>query len=213
MNKSKTSQKYAVFLEPSGDLRELIVAQKEKIRSELPSQPYCDHPPHCTLYVSFLKEEPSAWLPVLQSALQSETAFHIDIIGTHIFYDDPLTQGGHTLIFRIAASKTLRNMQMAVCEALSSFVDTDSINEHQTPLTRREPYKTSIQRYGFPFCGTHWIPHFSVASLQTQRTHQLITDFADIKATFRSDINLVSAWQINGESHAKLAEFPLEIIT
>ena len=40
---------FAVFLEPQEELSAAIQAWKKKIDLDLPDQPFCSHPPHCTL--------------------------------------------------------------------------------------------------------------------------------------------------------------------
>ena len=59
----------------------------------------------------------------------------------------------------------------------------------------------SFIKYGFPFVGEHWIPHFTVASLQTGKNNPIIKNFLAQKIKFNFIIDQLSLWRINGDDH------------
>ena len=64
--------------------------------------------------------------------------------------------------------------------------------------------KESFVSYGFPFVGSHWIPHFTIASLITNRTHPIITDFMQWKPLYIMNWFNISFWHIDDEHHTRL---------
>ena len=112
---------FAVFLEPGIDLREAILGWKSKISSSLPGQPYCSHPPHCTLINVEIINKEKLIIDQIKSILIKITPFTIKVEKVGIFWDDPAT-GGHTLFLSITPNSVLNDLQILVAESLSSIV-------------------------------------------------------------------------------------------
>lgn len=194
--------KYAVFIEPSGALRDCIENWKRKVDVALPSQPYCSHPPHCSLYVTQLPA-PDVWMNELAKKLRASLPLTICVNQKHIFYSDALTDGGHTLALRIAANMELYALQMLVADTLGPFA-LHSDSRHLLAAFPQTCCKSSIQKYAYPFVGSHWIPHFTIASLQTEKDHPLIADFIADAARFVLEITQVSIWGVIGDIHTQI---------
>lgn len=194
--------KYAVFIEPEGELREFILSYKKKISSILPHQHYCNHPPHSTLFMSAM-QEPENWLESLKSAVRRIFAFESHIRDTIVFYDDVLAGGRHTIALQVEPSAALFLLQRVVGEELASFVDRETIDMPSSFL-ENEPFLSSYLRYGFPFVGEHWIPHFTIASLQTSKNDPLITEFLNLCPKFNFLVKSVSIWRIDGDDHTQI---------
>jgi hypothetical protein len=73
------------------------------------------------------------------------------------------------------------------------------------PLADREPFGTSWRRYGFPFVGSHWIPHFTVASLLTAPDDPAVAEVMSVGATHHFTVDSVSVWRVRGDEHERLA--------
>ena len=86
---------FVVFVEPTGDLKEDILMWKDKVSQHLSTQPYCSHPPHCTLIHSEIEQEAKA-VEDIGNALTNVACFSASINETAIFFNDFAT-GGHTL--------------------------------------------------------------------------------------------------------------------
>ena len=61
-----------------------------------------------------------------------------------------------------------------------------------------------FEKYGFPFVGHHWIPHFSVSSLQTEKSHPIIEDFLSTTIQYHFKANQISLWRVDEDEHTLL---------
>ena len=71
-------------------------------------------------------------------------------------------------------------------------------------LTFRFGFAFLCCRYGFPFVGNHWIPHFSVASLRTEKTDPIIRDFLSNTEQYDFMVDQFSLWRVEGDEHIQL---------
>ena len=194
---------YAVFIEPEGELNAFIIKQKSRVQTCHGCQPYGSHPPHCSLYVSALGEA-ETWMSLLERTVRSNTAFVLRVQGTVVFYNDAMTGGGHTLALRAQRTDALGALQACVSEALAPYVDRKSIG-NPSGFMAQEPYRASIVKYGYPFVGTHWIPHFTIASLLIPGDSPAIKAFEAQPVAFEQWVRSVSVWRIDNDRHERIA--------
>lgn len=199
-------KRYAVFIEPTGPLRQAIVSLKEKVERQLPGQAYGFHPPHCTLLVGQY-ESPDEWRKDLTIAISKTTPFEIQTDGFQIFYDDVLAGGGHTFTFKAKPTAELFALQKKAADVLKEWRTTNSTGK-RVALMDREPFRSSQVQFGFPFVGQHWIPHFSIASLKVVKDSPLLGELSSGGAQFSFLLDRVSVWEIEGDHHAKMFELP-----
>ena len=64
--------------------------------------------------------------------------------------------------------------------------------------------RESFKSYGFPYVGSHWIPHFTIASLKTEKSHPMITEFMKWQPSYTMIELNPSCWHIEGDKHIKL---------
>lgn len=190
---------FAVFLEPQGELRQEIISLKNLVNASLPGQKYDNHPPHCTLIFGSY-QNPDLWINELQTAINPCTPFSLNTDGFHIFYDDQPAGGGHTVVFRIVKTDPLFNLQTRVGEVLSGYQDGRAENSSWF----NETLRASMERYGFPFVGDHWFPHFSIASLKVRRNSRFLKYITQRPASFTDWVNELSIWKVDGDQHLKL---------
>lgn len=199
-----SSQKIGIFLEPSGDLRDLIVAQKAKVEAELPGQVFCDHPPHATFIFGGYHSS-DIWLEYLLDRILP--TFTVTVDGYHLFPNDTLAGGGHTLVHRLQSCSAMLEIQQEAAELLEDFVEQPG-GEAEPPWG--EPLRTSMQRFGFPFVGEHWIPHMTIASFQTPLDHELIAELQQQPNKGLSfEAKELAVWQLIGSEHRLLETIPL----
>jgi len=191
---------FAVFLEPQIELSSAIQAWKKKINFHLPDQPYCSHPPHCTLIHVEVSSEIEACLKIKKIVDEADSLkLKVDQVG--IFWDDMATGGGHTLHLKIKPEPKIFSLQLKIAKILSPLVPLKEIPDYiSNDSVLRESYKS----YGFPFVGEHWIPHFSIASLKTDRINPIITEFMEWKPSFTITELDASCWHIDGDKHILL---------
>ena len=198
--------RYAVFIQPYGILRDSIVAWKHRVNALLPGQPYCSHPPHCTLMVAEMTS-PKEWLGELACHVGRLSPFHIRVKDTIVFYDDVVT-GGHSIAFKAEPCASLYDLQKTIGSILSPFAH--GLASELPEAFRKEPYKSSCDAYGFPFLGDHWIPHFSIASLKIDKENPLISEFRETHLEFRFMIQKISIWRVQEDTHRVIAELFLD---
>jgi hypothetical protein len=196
-----------LLIEPDGALRELVLAWKSRTAARCPSSAYVGHPPHITVWAGDVADaaRTEEALRAIAAALQEFcTARHVP----HVFYDDGLAGWGHTCAFASGLTDDLARLQFAVCDAIRP----DAIRkaDAQLPVAlRREPFLRSWRQYGFPFVGSHWIPHVTIASLPTRPDDPFIADFLASPAAPPQAVRAVSWWRITGDRHERLASMRL----
>jgi hypothetical protein len=122
----------------------------------------------------------------------------------HVFVDDALAGGGQTCAFAVALTDDLVGLQRSVSSAVRQHRRPVSVGELPAPL-QREPFLGSWRDYGFPFVGSHWIPHFTVASLPVPRDHHVVAEFLASAGSWQMTVRRLSWWRVAGDRHEHLA--------
>lgn len=195
-----------IFIEPTGSLAESIRALKVEVERQMPGQKFCSHPPHSTLiYGNF--QEPELWRAQFIAALATQSRFRIETREFAFFHDDALAGGGHSVVFKAMATPEIFALQKTCGDVLKHW--RGEVEPARGGLLEREPFRSSFAEYGFPFVGSHWIPHFTVASLKVAKDAPLLRAISSGEARHVFLLDRVSVWEIEGDSHTKLFEVPL----
>ena len=189
----------AILILPKSDLKAELVRWKRRVNNELPDQPYTTHPPHMTLLNLEVSNEHDG-VAAVSNLSDSINPFQIIVNGTNVFWDDAST-GGHTLFFGIEKNDDLYVLQKSLANALQEVKKKVSVPNY---LTGRKQFLESYNKYGFPFVGDHWIPHFSVSSLRSEKTYPIIKDFLSTTKQYHFMVNQISLWRVNGDKHTQL---------
>ena len=202
-----SNRHYAIFIEPSGELRNFIMQGKREIEQLFPDSPYLNHPPHSTLiYGQYC--DPEDWIPQLERMVSPLSSFSINIKQSMIFYDDQPTGGGHTMVLKAEPEPELMQLQLQVGEVLSHHLpETPKI---VYPFIKNEPFYSSHMKYGFPFVGSHWIPHFTIASLKQPRDIPTLTKFGQQSFALQDEISAIKVIHINDGHHHEIHSITLE---
>ena len=159
---------FVLALEPDPGFAAEVMNAKECVRELGGAQQYLDHPPHVTLYVLRSAETAAS----LASLLPPLSAPICQLRGWHVFRDDALT-GGHTLVyaFRGESVTRLQQLQRSLIAALSPLRDVDaSRDQYATSREQLGPiYWGHVARCGYPYVGSDWHPHITVASIRPDR--------------------------------------------
>lgn len=200
--------KYALFLEPDRALSHYIDQIKKKVENFLPLQPYCNHPPHCTLIFTCLRA-PELAIKELKALFALQTPIIASVNRPLCFYDDVCT-GGHTMTLAIEEENGLMHaLQSKLATALRAYVDFSKIPAPSGFLNRK-PFKESYEKYGFPFVGGHWIPHFTIASLKVKKTDPFLLDLMNLKFSFECAFSNFSLVEVTGDDHVVKENFRLD---
>ena len=194
-----------IFLEPQGTLLETVLESKGWLESVLPRQPYTTHPPHCTLLHGIYGDS-TAWLETLRTSLSTKPNFAIETTEWMQFPADRLAGGLSTLALRVRPTPILRHLQLDVARILSAHVIRD---EAAHPLVDQEPFRSSLQLYGSPFVGTHWIPHYTIGAVPEDCSPKLLSELMSRSPQHKFTARSVSVWDIDGNHHAWRYELAL----
>jgi len=194
-----------IFIEPNKDLKKYIDKWKKKINKKFIRAKLTSHPPHSTIYYADLVKDKDV-LKVLGTTLKKINSFKISINKTLIFYDDKLT-GGDTMCLSINKDNILFQIQKKIAKNLKFFIKHTSNKNNQ--LTNKA-HLTSVKKYGYPFVGGHWLPHFTIGSIKNKRNSNEFKQFVEEKVKFKNNINYISAWKIYGNKHILIKRFKLK---
>ncbi|HYT69633.1 MAG TPA: hypothetical protein VEL51_24655 [Vicinamibacterales bacterium] len=199
--------RHAVLIEPDGALRELVLAWKSRAAARWPSSAYVAHPPHSTVWAGEVADAVGA-----EEAVRAVAAALPEFCTTrhvpHVFYNDAFAAGGHTCAFAAGLTDDLARLQFAVCDAIRPHAIRKA--DSQLPVAlRRDPFLRSWRQYGFPFVGSHWIPHLTIASVPTRPDDPFVAEFLASAAGPPQAVRAVSWWRITGERHERLASMRL----
>ncbi len=195
-----------IFLEPNKELKIYINKWKKKINQKFARTKLTSHPSHSTIYYANLIKDKDI-LKALEVTLKTVNSFKISVKKTLIFYDDVLT-GGDTMCLLINKNDKLLQIQKKIAESLRFFIKKNS-NGNQKFTNKA--LSTSVKKYGYPFVGKHWLPHFTIGSIKNKRNSSELKQFAEEKVKFTNNINYISAWKISKNKHVLIKRFKLRI--
>ena len=195
----------AIFILPVGLFEQEIISWKEKVSKNLANQVYTNHPPHLTIINLEVTNENKA-LDSILSLTSVVDPISISIKGTNIFWNDPKTKG-HTLYFNIRENKPLRKFQKLIATKLRPYVRKGVAPKK---FVKDDLFLLSQKKFGYPFVGKHWIPHFTISSLNVEKNHFLIDEFLSIDSFENFMVYEFSVWHIKNDIHKKLKTIPFK---
>ena len=159
-----------VALSPDQTLSARIRDAKAKALALCGPQLYLADPPHITAYVGMFASVDTARTAFLGIDGIGPPPW-IRMAGWHVFEDDVLT-GCNTLVAAVVPDSRicLRNVQDRVIAAMAPFRDASAC-EHRYAAswaTLSPQRRRAIRETGFPFVGTDWQPHLTVASIRPE---------------------------------------------
>ncbi len=187
---------YGVFWLPNEELNQFVEFWKEKFRAIEPDAIYLNHPVHSTLFLFNGFEQNQA--KIISSIKNAKINFKVDF--WKIFEKDLVTQGD-TISIGLEPTSFALNFQKDVAETLLKFVE--------IPLSYPNPwqgkYQESYTRYGFPFVGSHWVPHLTIASLKN-KGKKLINELktTSIELNQMESGGSLALFKITGDTHQLL---------
>tara|TARA_B100000795_G_C22707802_1_gene402271 strand:- start:354 stop:962 length:609 start_codon:yes stop_codon:yes gene_type:complete len=199
----------AIFIEPPIKNLRMISKWKVLVNKQFGSQKYLDHPAHSTLAVFDLKKKiDSSFFEKLESKISTFKKFNLTISKSSIFYKDPLTNGD-TLHYIIKSNKSLIHLQKIILIHFKN-IEKNLINNQKYS---NKKFDNNYKKYGFPFVGKDWIPHFTIASIKSkiEKKEKFIKRFLMDKILHKSfTVKYISVWHISRNKHKKIFEYNLK---
>lgn len=199
--------RYAIFLEPTGRVRDLLVSWKNRVAGQWPEAVYLTAPPHCTIWAGELVEGAAAAQAVADAAATLDV-FPVTLTSPWVFSNDVLAAGGQTCVFLAGPAAPLARLQGALCDVIAPWRKAMRDADLPAPL-RHGVTLESWRRFGFPFVGPHWQPHFTVASLPVPRDAPAVAEFLETPVDQQMETWQLGWWRVSGDRHEWLASLPL----
>jgi hypothetical protein len=194
-----------IFIEPKGQLLKELLEKKDLLESLMPRQSLTTAPPHCTL-VHGKYRGINKWLQSLRSEVSKTIPFEIATDGWQEFPEDLMTGRGHTIAFRIKPSRKLASLQTRIATILAEHI---ADNETQHPLKFKEPFASSIKKYGSAFIGPHWVPHFTIGSPRVKKSSRLICLIKRGQTKHKFLLKDISIWATTSKKYRRIYIVPL----
>ena len=194
-----------IFLEPNKQLKKIIIKWKKNLKKKNIKGKFINHPPHSTIFIANIRNKKKLFL-VLEKTIADFKKFKITINKTSVFKSDLFT-GGDTIYLNIKKNKKLLLLQKKIANKLRTLVNEKSKNMK----FKNKLLDNSQKKYGFPFVGNHWKPHFTVASVKNFIEMNDYKIFRKLKINLKNEINKIVIWRIIGNNHIKLKEIKLGI--
>ena len=192
-----------IFLEPNKQLNKIIIKWKKNLKKKNIKGQLINHPPHSTIFLANIRNKKKLF-SVLEKNIANFNQFKITINKTSVFKNDLFT-GGDTIYLNIKKNKKLLLLQKKIANNLRPLVDKKSKNMK----FKNNLLYSSQKKYGFPFVGNHWIPHFTIGSVKNFTKMNDYKIFRKLKINLKNEINKISIWEIIGNKHIKLKEIKL----
>ena len=185
--------KYGIFWIPNEELNQYVESWKNRFRKIEPDAFFLNHPVHSTIFLFNAHEQDQS--KIISRIKNVKIDFLVN--SWKIFYTD-LVSGGDTLSVGLVPNSLAFEFQQELAESLLDFIPPPFFYNN----IWEGKYKESYARYGFPFVGSHWIPHLTIASVKKEGKNLI----EDIKKT---TINLnqkesgghLALFKILGDSH------------
>ena len=167
-------------------------------------QKYLDDEPHLTLGVGHFRAGPA-----LESAISEGAPFtgiEAGLAGWHTYFDDPVTRL-HTLVIKLDAPSAarLRDYQVRVLDAASAHREKPAPDRYADRSRYTPDMIASVERYGFPFVGRIWEPHFTIASFAPADYPRAWDRLAGARLPARAALAELDLFEIEPDGFRKLA--------
>ena len=202
---------FGAFILPNVKLEHEIMFWKGLVESNCPDQFYTKHLPHLTILNIKVKDINIALKKSIET-INEYNSFQIRIEKKGVFWNDFGTHGGHTLFYEVKKNQYILNLQKVLAESLTSEV----IREEGS-IYKEKGYEMdlSYKKYGSPFIGEQWIPHFSIASLNKDvplgaslfSRSELLSKFVFISQNLGDLVSLVANYGSHLKSIYKLEQY------
>jgi broad specificity phosphatase PhoE len=151
--------KYGIFWIPNEELNQYVESWKNKFRKIEPDAFFLNHPVHSTIFLFNAHEQDQS--QIISRIKNVKIDFLVD--SWKIFYNDLVT-GGDTLSVGLIPNSLAFKFQQDLSESILDFIKTPLFYN----IIWEGKYKESYDRFGFPFVGSHWIPHLTIASVKKE---------------------------------------------
>ena len=189
--------KIAAFIELNKKIENKILKQKKIVKKKFGNQPYLNHPVHLTLFTLNIKKISELKKIYLNNLKEKSKSFYIHLNNPGIFYNDPLTKGD-TFFYHVKKNKKINELQVKHLKKINQNL---KIIKKKTNLFESKELKANYKKFGFPFVGSIWIPHVTVASIKNLNDKIFIKKFLSSKCKLKSQLKELKFYKIIKDRH------------
>lgn len=197
-------KKYGIFLIPPAGVCQKIVEIKNEVASLDRDATYLTHPVHTSVFLFNTSLHLDAIVIHLGELLSDLVKFEVEISGWYVFYNDILTHK-HTLTMGLVRNQIISNLQTSIAKKITQL-PTEPI--HYDSEWKGE-YLTSFKLWGYPFVGSHWIPHITIASVENKSIIEQIQQKFPFEASTLL-FSTIALFLIDNDEHTILHSFDLK---
>ena len=189
------------FIEPEKKLKKIILGYKKITKKNYGDQIYLAHPPHLTLFTIRLKKKLlKNKIIQISKFIKNYKRIKINITKVNFFYNDPQTKG-NTMFLSLKKNISLCIFQIEMIKFLNEIIGSSNIiKKKKFSGLMKKNYK----KYGYPFVGKNWIPHFTISSISKKNDLKKIKFNLKRKIQLANSVKKISIWLINKDQHKKL---------
>ena len=197
---------YFVALIPEKKLYDKISEAKLRIYTEFGHQMYLLDPPHMTLYLGETNNIGKVTDIVKKIASEVKSA-KIKIVDWLLFENDKVT-GKSAFAVKIDNVDELKKIQMKVISEVSKISKISK--RYSSVKTFSDAERNNLSKYGFPFVGKIWIPHFSFCSANKDVFYRIVKEIKlkEFMGTYK--INKIEVFRLENDKSVKEREFELK---
>ena len=115
--------------------------------------------------------------------------------------------GKDTIYLNINKNKKIFTLQKDLAYNLKNLVNK---KKSKNLKLLNKQMKNSFTKFGFPFVGPFWKPHFTIGSIENFKNETDYLTFKKSKVYFEQDVNTISLWKITKNKHKKIKDFKLK---
>ena len=100
---------------------------------------------------------------------------------------------------KIKKNKKLSKLQFDLANNLSNYVKKDYLIKNKNKF-KKKYLKSSFLKYGFPYVGRHWIPHFTIGSIRN-KDQGFKKNFLKNNKSFIFKVKYITFWNVHEDRH------------
>jgi 2'-5' RNA ligase len=202
---------YYIALNPEKKLTDLINEQKSMVRTMIGEQTYLSHPPHFTLF-HFTLRDPEKFYPGLEKIARNTNSFPINLRNFYIFHNYSFTNGN--IITYSVLNKdlnSLRKIQQMVINEVNPFnMRGIYLKENESYRKMSKAEKNNINDYGFPFVGDSWIPHITIALINSDKFSEVFEKIKEKPVFGKFLIDSINLYKVGEKTSELIKKFELK---
>lgn len=194
--------KIAIIIDLPKKLNSKILFMKKEIKKKFGNQIYLSHPPHITLYTCDIKNMSifKRSLQALNKKIKINCSINIKTKKFNFFREDPLTNG-NTFYLSVEPNKELIKIQKKIFTELNiNFkIKTKYLNSLKVDILKK-----NYLNYGYPFFGSIWKPHITIASINKRHNIDNLENIFALNPNNIFSLKEITIYKIVNNFHEKV---------